>query len=177
MNNNDEKVSLLMNSRGIGMGDLMVLISVACAVLVFYIPEFIKPQADESLVVRAQTDLQILGEAVRRMEKHTGVLAGYPGPNSCVNDLEFENLEQCRLGLACTDGKYPLWNGPYLKDIPLDPWGRKYYLDNDYYARNGSVARVLGSKGPNGVQDYGDKSDDVIFVLCTEEPNKKGGGA
>lgn len=151
--------------------DFMILISILCAGAVFALPFVMKPKIDPIHATKVKTDLQMLAEAIGMLEKHSRMLAGYPGPNSCVNDLEFNNLETCRLGLKCNDGKYKAWNGPYIKDIPLDPWGRKYYLDNDYYHK-GTVSRVLGSMGPNGVQDYDSSSDDIIFVLCSLEAGK-----
>lgn len=135
-------------------------------------PFLIHPTADENAILKAKSDLKLIADAVQQLEKHSKIKAGYPGPNPCINDPEFASLDTCRLGLMCNDGKYKVWNGPYIKVLPLDPWGQKYYLDNDYY-QNGSVSRVLGSKGPNGVQDYDSASDDIIHVLCSE---KKGSG-
>lgn len=50
----------------------------------------------------------------------------------------------------------PNWNGPYLKKLPKDPWGRAYYYkcpgehDNDY---------DLASSGRDGVME---SDDDII---------------
>ncbi len=156
------------NCKGISFPDVMILISVLCAGAAFALPYIFQSTAAPAAIAKAQSDLQIIADAVAQLEKHSKIKAGYPGPNPCVNDPEFASLDTCRLGLKCNDGKYKVWKGPYIKEVPLDPWGRKYYMDNDYY-QNGVVSRVLGSKGPNGVQDYDSSSDDIIHVLCREE--------
>lgn len=159
--------SLIRNQSGLGLEDLLVIISIVCAAGAFVLPEFLKPEQDKGLLAKANADLEIIVGAIRKLEGDTGVLAGYPGPNKCINDPEFEFLDVCRIGLVCNDGKYPNWKGPYLANVPKDPWGHSYYIDNDYRMK-GRISRVVGSMGPNGVQDYEEPSDDVLFVLCVE---------
>lgn len=70
---------------------------------------------------------------------------------------------------------YPSWNGPYINDTKLDPWG-KAYLINSAYLDNGPDAdptrRIFViSGGPNNLMDtYFDgtneiKGDDVGFRI------------
>ncbi|MCB0406994.1 MAG: type II secretion system protein GspG [Bdellovibrionales bacterium] len=162
-------MNLKNNQQGIGLGEIMIFMAALCGLLTIYLPTFLNPPVDPTLLASAQADLKVLTQSVNRLEKETGILAGYPGANPCINDMEFGNLSDCRLGLACTDGRYPGWKGPYLGNIPKDPWGHNYYMDNDFYVGDGTIQRVIGSMGPNGVQDYGPQSDDIYVVLCSSQ--------
>lgn len=67
-------------------------------------------------------------------------------------------------GLLATDGNFTNWGGPYIAEIPLDPWGNPYFFDSDYVV-DGEQAVVLGSFGPNGVGQNLYDSDDIIRIL------------
>jgi len=78
----------------------------------------------------------------------------------------------------------PGWNGPYLKSVPLDPWGNPYVC-NVRYLTNANVNGVTAaeaashavmclSAGPNGVWDTsfadatalsGPEGDDIGFAI------------
>jgi len=84
-------------------------------------------------------------------------------------------------GLTSNGGAFSDWSGPYMPDIPLDPWGHEYFFDTDYRIdTNGkpcgcsgvgcSDAVVIGSYGPDGLGvptggagSYG--CDDIILVI------------
>ena len=80
---------------------------------------------------------------------------------------EVWDLSQPAGGLLSTDGNYPNWGGPYIDEIPLDPWGNPYFFDSDYDVppTGGNDAVVLGSFGPNGVGQNLYDSDDIIIIL------------
>jgi len=75
----------------------------------------------------------------------------------------------------------PGWNGPYLEQVPLDPWGRPYVVNIALPCRvvadpvlNNTCTIVVASCGPNGlfetvlpkVRDEVDfAGDDVGFVI------------
>ena len=164
-------MKLLKSETGIGFPDLLLYISVGCAALVFILPQYIKVGQDTiSRQEREVTlvDLETIAAAINQLEKDTGMLAGYPGPNPCVNPSEHLIDRDCRVGLYCTNGKHSNWAGPYLTSDMRDPWGNPYYLDNDFH-RGGNISRVIASMGPNGVQDYKERtSDDIVIVLCTQ---------
>jgi prepilin-type N-terminal cleavage/methylation domain-containing protein len=99
------------------------------------------------------------------------------------------NLSTNAAGLLATDGTYPNWDGPYIKDA-TDPWGHPYFLDEDYYCTSGAVgcqginditfgASVIVSCGPDGM--IGDdlsnpqpdngigcayNDDNIVLILC-----------
>jgi hypothetical protein len=78
----------------------------------------------------------------------------------------------------------PGWNGPYLEEVPLDPWGRPYVVNvapgcASGTAGSGRVACTItvASRGPNGrfetvlprVHERADfTGDDVGFVIRAE---------
>jgi hypothetical protein len=158
-------LGICRNEKGIGLADGLLIMAAVCGILTIYLPQLLVPQVEPKLKAEALAQLNSIALAIENLERDTNILTGYPGPNVCVNDLEFADLANCRLGLICKDDKYSNWQGPYLKQVPSDPWGNPYYLDNDFY-QQGKVFRVLGSFGPNGVQDYGVDSDDIVYVLC-----------
>ena len=52
------------------------------------------------------------------------------------------------------------WLGPYLEeDLPLDPWGKRYFYDRGFDGRNGQPFFTIWSTGPNKLDDGG--GDDV----------------
>ena len=75
----------------------------------------------------------------------------------------------------------PGWNGPYLEEVPLDPWGRPYVINIKLPCRvaadpalNNNCTIVVASGGPNGLfetvlprvcgeNDFA--GDDVGFVI------------
>lgn len=75
---------------------------------------------------------------------------------------------------------YPNWKGPYIEQIPTDPWGNAYMVDPDYDCSyfpetcDGitTLAKVFVSGGPNGsgmpasAADYDE--DNIVVVLCSE---------
>jgi general secretion pathway protein G len=90
-------------------------------------------------------------------------ICGEPGCNFSLSDNES--------GIVTTDGNYPCWSGPYMTNIPLDPWGKEYFFDSDYQIWTGSSTTTvvaIGSFGPNmvGVNLY--DNDDIIYILYTE---------
>ncbi len=78
---------------------------------------------------------------------------------------EVYDLSSADSGLVASDGNFgPNWNGPYISEIPLDPWGTHYFLDTDYRI-NGVDNVVLGSLGPSKCCNNQYKPDDVRLVL------------
>jgi prepilin-type N-terminal cleavage/methylation domain-containing protein len=75
-------------------------------------------------------------------------------------------------GCQWTQQAVDRWNGPYAREVQLDPWNNSYYFDPDYtpYQNCGSEptqpeAAVLVSFGPNGagLNDY--DCDDIFIKL------------
>jgi len=94
-------------------------------------------------------------------------LGGCPASNEICDDGCTFGLSDEESGLSLDDTTTPYkdWNGPYIKLIPVDPWGSEYFMDTDYnHSQYGDIA-VVGSYGPNGVGNDQYDSDDLILIL------------
>jgi prepilin-type N-terminal cleavage/methylation domain-containing protein len=101
-----------------------------------------------------------------------------PVPNTCVHILK-DGFS----GLTANDTATPYgsWSGPYMIEIPDDPWGNQYFFDTDYEVDEngkpwdcgtGSVkigVAAVGSYGPNGISALSGVGvydcDDIIKIL------------
>ena len=77
---------------------------------------------------------------------------------------EIYDLSEPESGLVATDGNFPNWNGPYIPEIPLDPWGNRYFMDTDYQI-SGVDNVVLGSYGPEAVCNNCYNDTDIRLIL------------
>jgi type II secretory pathway pseudopilin PulG len=117
---------------------------------------------------QAEAYLQILAAAVQQMAWDTGYWPGHTMDRSHSNsdiNQEIEDLTTSNAGLLSTDGQFPNWKGPYLDDIPLDPWGTRYFFDPDYTTAKSGVRIVVGSYGPNKVGLNLYDKDDIYVIL------------
>ena len=137
-------------------------------------------------VVIARVAISDIKGAMIRMETYTGEWPGHQipwqmCPPSLCGDNEVWDLNSESAGLTQNDPGNPFsgWQGPYLDSVPLDPWGKPYFLDTDYRVQAGTdnpcgvpqkfpcdLVAAIGSFGPNryGPNRYDD--DDIIFVLA-----------
>lgn len=46
------------------------------------------------------------------------------------------------------------WKGPYMKNLPLDPWGNHYLFDPDYCDEKSQGVVAILSMGPDGMEEY-----------------------
>ena len=68
------------------------------------------------------------------------------------------------MGLLATNDDFPDWTGPYLDEMPVDPWGNDYFFDPDYRI-DGVKQMVIGSSGPNGSGLNVYDEDNIIIIL------------
>ncbi len=88
-------------------------------------------------------------------------------------DNEVWDLNSAEAGLTGDlDNAFFNWDGPYLDEVPSDPWGNPYFFDTDYNLDAGiggtRWAVVIGSFGPNGEGPNVYDDDDVIYVIASE---------
>lgn len=138
---------------------------------------------DDAKREKARTDIIQIYKAIEYFEHDTeewpGHLTPYlicsallPGCNSneiCDDGCTY-SLGDPEGGLAQTDDNYDNWNGPYLRTIPIDPWGNEYFFDTDYDLNlasgdQGEYGIVIGSYGPNGVGNNTYDKDDIIRII------------
>lgn len=121
----------------------------------------------------AQTDLKEIKKGIEELYEDTGVGPGHVSRQPCVRYPEMF-LDDCSAGLTCTDGGFSNWNGPYLEEIPKDPWENRYYFDADYVCQKetsgcGSVpnttkVRAILSGGPDG--NFETTENNVVNIIC-----------
>lgn len=153
----------MSKKKGITIGEIMLGISIVFTLICVAWPFLISSSSGEN-VKTAASDIKNLQVAIAKMELDTKIPAGGNTKDVCLDDLEYPDISDCKLGLACNDGTYKDWKGPYIKPGQKDPWGNPYYIDSDYYVGS-KIARVVGSRGPNGVQEY-NGGDDIIQIVC-----------
>lgn len=133
------------------------------------------PAVTDGERARAGTDLAGLRAAIVDLAFDTGA---WPGgcPASFLADPEVWDLADPGAGLValpappgtCGFGERgrARWRGPYLRRVPLDPWGRPYFFDSDYFGNPpchpAHALIVVGSLGPGGRQ-Y--DCDDVVVPI------------
>jgi hypothetical protein len=161
---------------------------------------YAREQAKEA---KAQHEAEQIALAVSMLASDTGQWPGHQaegavaaaaGNEVCGADADTNScashLTDGSSGLAGDDAGNPFsgWAGPYMPQIPADPWGREYFFDSDYeldYAglpcgcggctcgSDCQLAAVSGSYGPDGLGvpdenagtagSYG--CDDIIKVI------------
>jgi general secretion pathway protein G len=114
---------------------VLVILAVLAAVVV---PKF-TGQSERARVTRAGTDIATIDSALDRFEVEGG---RYP-----TND---EGLG----ALMTRPGNVKEWNGPYLKQLPKDPWGNDYqYRYPGTHNTNGADLFSFGPDGREGNDD------------------------
>ena len=115
---------------------------------------------------KALQDIHDIVRAVETLSIHTGKYS-----NGCpideMSDPENTDLNQPSAGLTqkpvvatidadCfwTAQDIALWGGPYTKTISLDPWGRAYQFDPDYWGRSGIVGLGAGCTDQDASGNY-----------------------
>jgi len=117
-------------------------------------------------IAKARHDIDAIVSAVKGLENDTGEWPGHQEVEkiTTAGTNEIWDLSAPAAGLAGTDGNFPGWNGPYIGNLPKDPWGQNYFWDSDYQV--GGVDRVVvGSFGPNKVGPNLYDSDDIYKII------------
>jgi len=111
---------------------------------------------------KALGDLRVIGDAVEQLAFDTGQWPGGESIYQVPLDREVLDLNGGAGGIVDNDGRFIGWSEPYMREVPVDPWGTDYFFDADYRI-GGSWYPVVGSFGPNkaGRNLY----DDDIYVI------------
>jgi len=129
-------------------------------------------------VARAESDLEVFSEAIALLQNDTGQSVNHLDAFSCKESSGTNEiyLDMPQAGIESTDSGFPKWNGPYIVDIPKDPWGRRYVFDDDYDCRLGNsvgcegvpagLHRVIYSAGLNGSDINVYDQDNIVRTLC-----------
>lgn len=115
---------------------VLVILGVLAAIVV---PKMVG-RGEQARVVAAQTQIASFSSALDAYEVDNGV---FPKGRNGLQDL----VIQPRDALS--------WHGPYLKEIPKDPWNNDYVYE--YPGRHNNGGYDIMSAGPNGRS--GDEDD------------------
>ncbi|NQT92123.1 MAG: type II secretion system protein GspG, partial [Lentisphaerae bacterium] len=119
---------------------------------------------EKSRIRRAEAELEIISAALLKLGWDTGKFP-YGIPRDTIGNAETWDLESSVGGLIVSNAAlFPNWQGPYLPDVPLDPWGSKYFFDPDYRVA-GVFRSVVGSFGPNGQGKNVYDSDNIYVIM------------
>jgi hypothetical protein len=157
---------------------LAALAAVVILTVAVVVPE-VGATASRKARATALADANAIGVALRQADADVGRMtdSGAPapawlfGPGVMPRGGAFTSATGFPLSgiLAADRAKVGArWRGPYLEQVPIDPWGRAYVVLLEP-SRRGS-ARVVVSAGPDGILDThaGDAmiaGDDVGIVL------------
>ena len=145
------------------MIELMIVIAIIGVPASIAIPNYISYRK-RALVARAQADLNTIEKAVSLLALYTGLYPSKRPFGELLGGPEEEDLSDPECGLvdADDDFKDASWAGPYIREVPKDPWGNDYFFDNDYHIAEENIDYVvIGSYGPYGVGRNQYDDDDI----------------
>ena len=158
----------LKRQEGFTLIELMITIAIIGILSAIAIPNFLSYR-EKSKIARAQSELKTIQMAIMDLALDTNMwpnnnLAGIFDPD-CDNG-EIDDLTDPDAGLVATNGDFPDWSGPYLDEIPKDPWGKDYWFDPDYVIDGEDYVTIVSS-GPNG-SDVNEYDDDNIYIIISD---------
>lgn len=148
MHGSKQKTQLHTLDKGFTLVELLLVLVILATLAAIVVPKF-AGRSEQAKVTAAQTQISNFSVALDAFEVDNGF---YPKGSSGLNDL----VEEPNNAKA--------WHGPYLKDIPLDPWGNAYVYDNP--GKHNQNSYDLLSMGPDG-RSGGD--DDITNWSTTKK--------
>ncbi len=160
--------------------ELLVVISII-GILSTVVLGRLNTAREKAQIAKAKLTISQLNTAISRLAWDSGfwpgreAAAGTPDPQPIDTvrcdggNNEVQNLNDPQAGIVANDGSYPNWDGPYFKEVPLDPWGHPYFFDTDYDQSpvgDGQWAAVIGSYGPDGIGNNLYNADDIIKIVA-----------
>jgi general secretion pathway protein G len=158
----------LKRQEGFTLIELMITIAIIGILSAIAIPNFLSYR-QKSQIARAQSELKTIQMAIMDLAFDTNMWPNNIDAGIVDGDCdsgELDDLSDPDAGLVATNGDFPDWSGPYLDEIPKDPWGHDYWFDPDYDI-DGEKYIVIVSSGPNGsaVNVY---DDDNIYIIISD---------
>ncbi len=148
-------LSITENKKaGFTLMELLVVVAII-AILFIAVAMVAQTSIKRARVAKAQADLNRIAKAVRQYELDTESSYIKTSLNECKNE-SYSPIDD-KIPLVADDSQQG-WNGPYIDELPLDPWGSPYFYMDYYYCGEGVVGcegyegkylRVVASHGPD----------------------------
>lgn len=119
-------------SRGFTLIELLLVLVILGVLAAIVVPKF-AGRTEQARQAAAKTQVSSFATVLDAYEVDNGF---YPKGKSGLNDLV----------QASRDAKN--WRGPYLKDVPKDPWGNDYVYECP--GKNNPTSYDVSSMGPDG---------------------------
>jgi general secretion pathway protein G len=150
-----------IGKSGFTLIEVLVGVLIIGVLMAFVLPNISKARTD-AYQKKAEVELEMISTAILKMAWDTGQWPNAE-PRNDIADVEVWNMNVTSAGLIGEDTDFSNWKGPYLPEIPLDPWGNPYFFDPDYRV-DGVWRVVVGSFGPNG-RGRNVYDEDNIYIL------------
>lgn len=117
---------------GFTLVELLLVLVILAALAAVVVPKFAN-RGKQAKVTAATTQISNFEVALDTFEVDNGY---YPSGANGLNDL------------VTQPGNAQEWRGPYVKEVPLDPWGNAYVYESPGKVNSGSYD--ISSAGPDG---------------------------
>ncbi len=117
---------------GFTLVEMLLVLVILATLAAIVVPKF-SGRTEQARITAAKTQISNFGVALDSFEIDVGY---YPKGRNGLQDL----VVQPRDASA--------WRGPYIKEIPKDPWGNEYVYESP--SRHGDKSYDLMSPGPDG---------------------------
>lgn len=174
--------------RGFSLIELLVVIAII-GILATVVIVTVNTAREKALIVKAKGEIKQIRNAIEALGIDTNQWPNHQN-DYCTNTTgtnEVWDLNSEDAGITKNDSSpaYPRWAGPYMSNVPKDPWGNDYFLDTDYkidingdpYNSNPAncnspetctLVPVVGSFGPDGIGQNIYNTDDVITIITPD---------
>jgi general secretion pathway protein G len=167
-------IKIQKTHKGFTMIEILTTIAII-GVLATVVLVAVSSAREKANISKAKAGLNDLYNAIQELSIDTGEWPDHKDVDTTeggVSGNEIFDLSCGTCGLLTDDASqsYVGWSGPYLSELPVDPWGNNYYFDTDWDIEEGAGvtwAVAVGSAGPDGEgPEYND--DDIIKILYTD---------